>query len=304
MAAKHSLIDNWIRSVLASRRSAWFNAFMFCLMPLFSFLSVIIVGLVTLREGAKEGLYTLLVALLAVLAISAYYDQLAFGIEQGLISYVSVWLLAVLLRETQSWPLVINLLCLMAMVLAGIKLIIQPDFMLLAKRAIAKAMDYWTQQGLVDLDAEQLKANLDSFAQYLLGIQMLLVMLVSVSNLAFARYLQARLYNPGGFAKEWTMFRASKLNLALFAMALLSLASDAPLFKALLIISCVPMVLSGLSLVHWRVRRWQLGRLLILIPCYVLLIAFMPISFIPLMVIGCVDMWCNFRNFHLHTNRC
>jgi hypothetical protein len=52
---------------------------------------------------------------------------------------------------------------------------------------------------------------------------------------------------------------------------------------------------------HWRVRRYAKGRLLVLIPSYFLLITF-PFTFAPLMVVGFADMWFDFRNFKAQEN--
>jgi hypothetical protein len=109
--------------------------------------------------------------------------------------------------------------------------------------------------------------------------------------------MQSRVFNAGGFAKEFLHIKADKFQLIFFALVVVGLYFNIEFMKSIIIISALPLVVAGISLVHWRVRRWATGQLLILLPCYFLLIAFMPFSFVPLIMIGGIDMWYNFRNF-------
>lgn len=301
---KRSLLDNFTSSVLMGRSNAIFYAVLFSLLPYFSFLSVVTAALVTLRQGAKEGLYVIMAVMLPVLAMAAYYGEIGLGIERGLFTLGLAWLLCLTLRLTRSWSSVLTVVVVLAGVAGGIFCLLNPNHITESKVAMQAMLTVLQEQGIDSIDVTALQSNIDWLAEYLLGVQLVIAALVSLTNVAFARYLQSRAFNPGGFSNEWLHLRLSRTNLILFLFAALSLYFDEPYNKALVLVSALPLVVSGLSLVHWRVRRWASGRLLILLPCYFFMIAFMPFSFVPLMVIASADVWYNFRNFQPHTHVC
>lgn len=117
--------------------------------------------------------------------------------------------------------------------------------------------------------------------------------MVTVFCLLLARYWQAALYNPGGFGQEFRVLYyppAVSLALALGALALWSVGVS---YQTWAMICVVPLVFTGLALVHARAalsgqgRGWLTG-------FYVAWLLFDPVK---LVVVGVAiaDSWLKFR---------
>lgn len=294
---KKSLVDLLTNTILKSRRDACFIALIFSFVPYFASFSGITVALVTLRKGLKEGFFVAMVVMLPILAIASYNNQLLLGIEQCLATIGFVWLLAASLYATRSWSFVLSQTVVVSALVASLVSFFMPDFIELSKKILIETLSQWQHQGLIEYDQTKFDINIKWFAEYLLGVHIAMTAFMTLINLAIARYMQARIFNPGGFAKEFLNLRINKFDLLFFVVAMLGLYINIEFMKSIILSSALPLVFSGISLVHWRVRRWATGRLLILLPCYFLLIAFIPFSFAPLIMIGCFDIWYDFRNF-------
>jgi len=294
---KKSILDILTNAILKSRRDACFIALIFSLIPYFASFSVVTVALVTLRKGLKDGAYVAMVVMLPILAIASYHNELLLGLEQCFASVGIGWLLAAALFNTRSWSFVLSLTVAISVLVASVVTLFLPDFIELSKKILIDTLSQFQKQGLFEYDGAVFDSNIRWFAEYLLGVHIAITAFMVLTNLAFARYMQSRVFNPGGFVKEFLSIKVNKSNLLFFAMVMLGLYENIEFMKSIIIISSLPLVFAGISLVHWRVRRWATGQLLILLPCYFLLIAFMPFSFAPLIMIGGIDVWYNFRNF-------
>ena len=296
--AKNSIVKYIGRQILSSRQSALFIAVVFSFMPFLSVLSVIAISLVSLRKGATEGLYVVLAVLLPAIAIGAYQDQLLPTVTRAMIFLLGTWFLSVVLRETQSWSLALLSAVLISMLVSSAILVFNPDYVIQAKTSMLKVIDYWQKQGSDQFDFSELRTNINRFAPYMLGVQIVVVMLSTLFNVSLARNMQSKLFNPGGFSQECLNFRLDKLSLGLFLLSLLSLVSASVLSKALVLITGMPLLLAGLSLAHWRIRRWKVGKWFMVIPGYIFIIAFLPLSLILVMIVGLADFLFNFRDYH------
>jgi len=99
---RHYRIKQFVEYTMRSRWHAVLIAVIALLLPFFSWLGTVILCLVTLREGAKEGLLVLLGISLVTIAVGMI-AQSALLIQYTLISYLLAWLLANVLRITISW---------------------------------------------------------------------------------------------------------------------------------------------------------------------------------------------------------
>jgi len=131
--------------------------------------------------------------------------------------------------------------------------------------------------------------------EFILGLIALILAVSALMSLFVARWWQALLYNPGGFAEE---FHGLRLQPAVAGFLLLAVIGATRLpngyeFWAELV--AVPLLLAGLALVHHVVKFLQAGRQW-LVFMYVGLIFFGPSVGVLLVGLGFADSVMNLRS--------
>lgn len=261
-----------------------------------AYLSAAVIGLVTLRLGAAQGLSVLLVgaAALAVLGLVAGGLSLPLVISAALL-WLPVWGLALLLRASRSLALVLQ-----AAAVFGALLVV------LAHLLLGDPKQWWAPRLEAVLGPALAQHGMDAvsyipdLARWMTALSAAALVFGVLLSLLLARAWQAGLYNPGGFGAEFRALRlgrrfalAALLIAALAAMpqlgAVASVAADM-LFTVLLV-----YLLQGLALVHALVRRMQAQRGW-LIGLYVLLLVAAPQVMPLLALLGWVDAWIDVRN--------
>jgi len=204
-----------------------------------------------------------------------------------LVMLIGVSGLALLLRETQSW-----VHTLLAAISIGIVLEtylrLQPQIMDL----LLEQMEQMIAQGNIqDFQVEDLRGILISF---IAAVYMMMAVLLTM----LARWMQAALYNPGGFQVEFHALRIEqKTALVLVALVLLAnLNIVIPVGWALYLV--MPLIFAGLALVHSVVAIKKLPRLWI-VTFYVLLA--LPLVVQLLVLVALVDSWYDFRSRIKHS---
>ncbi|RLT92205.1 hypothetical protein [Ketobacter sp.] len=116
----------------------------------------------------------------------------------------------------------------------------------------------------------------------------------AVAALLVARWLQARLYNPGGFRREFHSLRLMPAVAAVLAL-LLYLGQSYPPARLILPCVAIPMVMAGLALVHGVLGMKQNnGPLLVFF--YVGLILTTWVGMMVLVAAAVMDSFVDFRN--------
>ncbi|MFC3151936.1 hypothetical protein ACFOEK_12920 [Litoribrevibacter euphylliae] len=267
----------WLaRTALTSRLHAISLAVMFVLLPFFTWLGAAIAALVTLARGPKEGGVCFAVALIPC-AYFAVESQ-----RMDLIHLFITWLLAVVLWWSKSWVYVLG-----AMVVAGV--VQHSVFPALTDSQLIEltaAMNQMIQE-IAAQNPEAVKVELPSQVLYA-GSAQLVVVLGSLISLMFARYMQAAVYNPEGFRKEFHSIRlpysmmASLLGIAF----LLSVLGEA--WVGYIPMLALPLVIAGISLVHGSVAIKKLGgNWLVLF--YVSLVLMSSLTLLLLIVFSALD---------------
>lgn len=291
-----TLADVLTNIILKGRVEAICFAIIFNFVPYLSFLSSVTVALVTLRQGIKQGLFVTIMAFAPVALFTAFQPHALLGEIQVLITFGVMWLLAAVLYQFRSWTHVIYATQLLV-ILIGICIILGfPSYLVESKQLVREMFVLLQDKGQLKYDAATMQANVNWFSEYFLGMQLAINTLMVLMNLGLARYMQSKVYYPGGFAKEFLFFRLEPSTALLFILCLVGVLANLNIAKNFLLVGALPLVFAGISLMHWRVRRFAVGRLLILVPSYFLLVTF-PFTLVPLMGIGFADMWFDFRNF-------
>lgn len=262
--------------VMKGRKQAILAVLLLGLIPLFNFLNPVVVGLVMLRKGVKEAALVLIWALLPLTAWAMAGDPYPLLILLGISG------LSCLLRETESWEF--TLLGAMAVgICVELYLRLQPAVLDLLMDQMEA---YLTTNNLQGLQIEDLR---ETFTTFIAAIYMFLAIVL----LMMARWLQAALYNPGGFQKEFHQLRIEQ-KVALILVGLIMLANFGVVIPPTWVLYLViPLIVSGVALVHGVVALKQLSSRWLLV-FYVLIM--LPSVVYMLVLAALLDSWYDFRS--------
>jgi hypothetical protein len=267
--------------VMSGRRQAATVAVLFGLLPMLNLLSAAVVALVTLRKGPREGF---LVMMWALLPAGLHWLE---GDPASVIMVVGVFLLAQLLRRTQSWQQVLLLTTVLG-VLLQLSLPLQQEYLASIRTRLVTVLESGgglqsTAEGMTLAEAaDQIMALwMDVY-----GVSHAFVFIVC---LMIGRYWQALLYNPGGFQQEFHELRIDRRVMAvLLLLVLAGLAGLQPLASWIMLFCLVPSLV-GLAVVHKVVAMRKLNTAWLFL-AYLLALA------TPLvLVLGFADSWLDIR---------
>ena len=262
--------------VMTGRKQAMIAVVLLGLVPLVNLLSPVVVGLVMLRKGLNEASVILAFALLPLAAWAMIGDFvpiiLLFGISG----------LALLLRESESWEFT-----LLAAVGVGIAIEIYLRLQPALLDVLIQQLEMYLQNnGLQEMQMEEVRSVLISA----IGA---VYMFLSIALLMLARYLQASLYNPGGFQQEFHLLRIEQ-KVAFLLIALMLLASfEIVIPESWVLYFAVPLLFAGIGLVHGLAKQQNLSSMW-LIAFYALLM--LPVAIQLVVLAALVDSWYDFRS--------
>ena len=209
--------------------------------------------------------------------------------------------LAVALRTTSSWSMVVTLTPFVIIIWAGALLVFASDYVALLLVYAEQGLDVFKQQlelaatnGGNPERAEQMLAQMPPLtAEHLLGNLAFMQMLLTLISLFTARWWQAKLYNPGGFQLEFYQLRLSR-NSILVLLAGLVLFSNIEGYHQWAWLFAIPIIVVGIALVHALIAMKQLSRHW-LFGFYVIFITFAPV--VPLLMMAVIaDSALDFRS--------
>jgi hypothetical protein len=260
----------------------------------FGFIAGAIIALVTLRVGVIDGLKLLLWSALAHFALTLALSGSTVPAWITLAEYfVPVWLMAVVLRQTNSLAKTLQL----AMLLAGLAVIA-------LHLIVVSPSDWW-----LNLFEQQIKPLLESSgvayeAESIQAVAQMVTMLLAMFAVALwfsmvivARWWQGGLFHPGQFQSDFYQLALPK-SIAYVAIVLaiagLVSGSDYGLIYDLSGVLVAGLLFQGLAIAHQTVAIKQLHTAW-LVSLYTLLFLFPQVMLI-LATIGLVDIWAKFRD--------
>jgi hypothetical protein len=261
--------------VMKGRKQAIMAVMLLGIVPLANFLSPVVVGLVLLRKGLREAA---IIMAWAILPIGAWAIA---GDMPPLITLLGVSGLALLLRETESWELTLVAAIVVGVCVEGY-LKLQPAIL---DRIFEEVELYLATNSLPELQIDNLRELVTS----LFGA---VYMCLSIVLLMLSRWMQAALFNPGGFQREFHALRVEQ-KVALLLLVLMVMANFGIVLPETWVMYFVlPLVFSGVALVHGLVAKLQMSGIW-LTTFYFLMIFSVVIQLTVLMAL--VDSWYNFR---------
>ncbi|ANF58576.1 hypothetical protein [Halotalea alkalilenta] len=252
------------------------------LVPWFFWLGAAVVALCVLRKGTTQAAPVLIAALIPSLFWWTQGDVLPVS------CIVLVALMAGVLRARTRWSETLIAGSLVSAVLGQSGIFVPPDAGLLIEQLrqssgeIDALLTSYAQQGI----------SIDQLASLLIGVVTgLMMLLASVACLALARSWQAGLYNPGGFRSEFHQLRLRPAELGVvIAIALVGGLLGAP---AALLVAWVPLLVSGIALVHGLLGIKGMNGLW-LVGFYALLLTTWP-AIVIVLLLALIDSFANFR---------
>ncbi|WP_373017252.1 DUF2232 domain-containing protein [Thiomicrorhabdus sp.] len=275
-----------IAAVLFSALSVWIAPF--------GLIVGAVIGLVTLRVGVIDGLKLLVWSMLANVGLTVLMTGSFLPAWISVVEYMlPVWLMAVVLRNTNSLALSLQL----AMVLAGLGVV---ALHLLVPNPAEWWMDLFNQQVKPMLEASGVEYQPDAISAFANMVTMLLAMFAVAlwfSILVLARWWQGNLYHPGQFQSDFYQMALPKSTAyvaIVLAIAGLVSGTGYGIVYDLSGVMVAGLMFQGLAIAHQTVAVKKLHKAW-LVTLYVLLFLF-PQAMLILATIGLLDIWINFRN--------
>lgn len=261
--------------VMKGRKQAIMAVLLLGLIPLLNLLSPVLVGLVVLRKGFQEAVQVLVWAILPIGGWALAGDPVP------LIMLLGITGLAGLLRSSESWEF--TLLAAIAVgVCVEIYLRLQPAVLDLIFLQMQPYFEANAIQG------EQLDALRDVMTSFMGAVYMFL----SIILLMLARWMQAALFNPGGFQKEFHGLRVEQ-NVALILVSCMMLANFEILIpQTWMLYLVLPLMFSGIALMHAVVAAKKLSSLWLAV-LYALIV--LPLMANLVVLLALLDSWYDFR---------
>ncbi|MBC8519849.1 MAG: hypothetical protein H8D24_05530 [Gammaproteobacteria bacterium] len=289
-----ALAEFVLRSRLHAMGTIAMLAFVTLLLPPIGYLTGAVVGLVTLRQGAVEGLLTLAGGLVLAMAVNSLNGDNAVTVGVLALFWLPVWVLAAVLKGTNSLKIVFQIAALFGVVVLFLFYMfvdgnpaiwwqetVQNLFEATGERAVAPDVEILLKPQLAEVLTGVLAAG------FFLGLTAMLLI---------ARGWQAMLYNPGGLKQEFLALQLGKnsvlLGLAVMLPGMLMGDAVPSIVPDLMQIWMTLFMVQGLAVAHalLEMRTKRKGW----ITALYLLTLFTPLGFVVTMV-GVTDTWVNYR---------
>jgi len=266
------------------------------ILPPLAWVSGGVVALIALHLGPQRGVQLMILSGLATMGfgwIAVGTPMLAFGIVMLL--WMPVWLAAVVLRNTVSLSLALQLITALAVVFVLVLQFGFPELQTELSKEFDKLIQPIVEQQQTTATKEELVDAVDLVLPLMPGLLAMGMMIGSVISLLLGRWWQAALYNPGGYAKEFNALRLGKILASITTVTLLiSFITDAELVTMLALVLLGIYLIQGLALMHGVIEYKQINKVW-LFGLYFMIFLLPHLVVLPLSVFGLTDAWIDFR---------
>jgi hypothetical protein len=273
------------------------------LLPILNHVSGGALALATLRNGLRDGIVlalaaTFVVATLAFLAAFEATRVKIFLLVMVLLVWLPVLVTAQVLRNSRSMGAALAAAAAVSsLVVVGFHLAVG-DVEVWWRGLMQEMLVPLLEQAHTGLGVEEMNGLVDTLAKVMTGILGATVLYTVMTNLFIGRWLQAVVFNPGGFRTEFHALHLGRwmAGIALMLLALGNFAGGAAADISLDLLFLVGAVYSlhGLSLMHAVVAATN-AHVAWLAGVYVLMLFALPQVALVLSATGFVDSLMNFR---------
>lgn len=272
--------------IMRGRNQAILTGVIAAIVPLMSWLAAAVVGLVTLRRGLAQGAGVWGFVMIPAALQMFYLESASLAVV-----LVSALLMSYILRVTVSWE---------KMLFSGVLVnLVGVFFIKYYSPALIEPLAELVQQLFSNIEPELVRELGEQ--EFQMAIHIIVLAIIGFSNLLLslvavllARSWQAKLYNPGGFQKEFHGFRLSKYGtLAGIFGGLLALSTNGEL-SILVFLIAVPYIVAAIALVHGVIAKKGMGGFWLLW-FYAMVFIMGPSLIILLILLAIADSWADFR---------
>jgi len=266
------------------------------LIPPISIVSSATVALVTLRRGGYEGILVLLSASLAAATLGLLVlSNFQFALGYTLILWLPVWMLSIVLREGRHLSLAFEIAsALGVLVVIGFYLMAE-DPAMFWQAVLNIILQPMLQTS--EVPVEQIEQSILMLVKYMTGIIATGAVTGLLLGLLLARWWQANLYNPGGFAIEYLSLRMPQrftiMTLIVLLIASVSTGMASELAWNVGIILFMLYAFIGTAIAHAFIVSFKAKRFLL--PLFYISVFVIPQVVLPVAIIGISDTWLNLR---------
>jgi hypothetical protein len=292
----HKIADKLVHS----HRYAATVSLIFAFLSFFDFpvgwVSTVIIGLITLQKGPKEGLSIMMWAMLPAFAMLYLGYSLVF-VNVVILHYLVVWFFAWLLLRKNRWSLLIQVGSLLGIFAVITVHIYNPNVSVWwaeQLEAFLKEFEDIYPIKSLSLNPQMTKIWFDYFVLMATGVLAILIIFSNFVYLFFARAWQGLIKQTIRLRGEFYQIRMNSTFTSIMMLIILAGLIDYKIFMDMLPIVLFPFVISGLSLSHALLARMKKGQLFLFL-FYCLLIGLSPYMLILLSMFGFVDGFINFR---------
>ena len=269
-------------------------------LPPISLISSSLFALVVLRKGWNEGLWVMAFGVLALgLGATLFPTGNALqGLGYGLLLWLPVLPVAVVLRETRSLALALDAALALGLTVVAFVYALVSDPAALWRERMRIFVQALEENAPDGFDPAMFAKAMDVFSHYMTGAIVGGSVLSLVLGLLIARWLQALLYNPGGFRREFVELKLRPLTVyAGLVCVLVGLLVGggvvAELAWNLMGIFLVIFTIAGFSIVHAVLGGKGVWILII----YLALQLIPKWLITPIVLIGISDLWADWRKY-------
>lgn len=271
--------------VMASEWRAALIASLLLFLPLFSWVGASVVALYALRRGVEKSLLVTAVPMLCA-SLMAF----GFGDPSILLVLAITIVLAAVLYRTLSWTSVLLIALGLSLILVFLVGAVYEETLKGLVVAIKEVVAPPAQLAALGVDSVTIDAWMASLS---VGALSFVQIVSAIFALIFARAVQARAYNPGGFKAE---FEAVILP-PMFAVGCLVLATTGFLIDPWMLrftpVGALPLMFAGIALVHGLTSMKESRGLITMF--YVALVFFTPYLLMLLALLAVIDAFADFR---------
>lgn len=280
--------------IMRGRMQAVWMALLGSWIPL---LSQTTLSLITLRKGWQEGLFITFVACIPAVLGVAIGDVGISMVVATICVYLITHATAVLHRALASWPITLMINMLICILLASLFAMndaqVKQELLSFAEKLRADP----DAANSAALESQALiKAEISGLSRMtILGAVTFMFQLASLPALIAARWMQAMLYNPGGFRTEFHSIRLNKSVSLICIAGYVAALNFGPEAQFWTMAFATPLVIAGFGLIHNLIARAKLGTPAI-IAFYVGFLILRPISVALVIIISATDAFIDYRN--------
>lgn len=242
-------------------------------------LAPIAVAFVTLRKGAFEGTLILFLGLSPAIMSLVFGEGASVVVWITLLSLLSVYVPALVLRFSISLSAAIISSVLMASALSGLIVAFAPEVI---ERFIAAMTTMLEQQGVTDVTVSV--TDIAGLIAYSLALN-------SILGVVLGRWFQALVFNPGGFGAEFRELRLGYIVPVVCFMGAVAVNFSGSSFGWWANVFAVPLLLVTLAIAHSVAKEKEIATPWLIL-FYIVIFNFISLA----VIIGLADTWLNFRD--------